>query len=82
MNIYSIKDNKIGFSTVFTAPNNAAAIRMFGDTCADPKTMFGAHPEDFDLYVLGEMNEDTGELKSEVKFLERALTFAKVEKKE
>lgn len=76
MKIYSIKDNKIGFSQVFVAPNNAAAIRMFGDTCRDKSTMFGSHPEDFDLYSVGEMDDNTGTIKGEVVFLEKAMTFA------
>lgn len=74
-NIYSIKDNKLGFEQIFIAPNNAAAMRMFGDTCRDEKTLFAQHPEDFDLYKVGEMDDNTGVITSDVQFLEKALTF-------
>lgn len=74
-NIYAIKDNKMGFESIFIAPNNAAAIRMFGDTCRNDDTLFAQHPEDFELYKIGELNGDTGEIIPEVYFLEKALSF-------
>lgn len=80
MKIFSIKDNKIGFSQVFVAPNNVAAIRMFGDTCKDKSTIFYNHPEDFELYALGEMDDNTGVITAEVSFLERATSFKENEK--
>lgn len=74
--LYAIKDNKVGFMNApFIAPNNAAAIRMFGDTATNSETMIYKHPEDYELYHMGEMDENTGELLSEVKFLETAMTF-------
>ena len=76
-NIYSIKDTKIGFSTIFTAPNNFVAIRMFADTCEQSDTLFAKHPEDFEIYKLGELNDESGEIKPEVTYLERATTFMK-----
>lgn len=79
-NIYAIKDNKLGFEQVLIAPNNASAIRMFGDSCRDENCLFALHPEDFDLYKIGEMDENTGTLKSDVQFLEKALTFSKKSK--
>lgn len=74
--LYAIKDNKVGFlNAPFIAPNNAAAIRMFGDTTMNIDTLLNKHPEDYELYYLGEMDENTGELISEVKFLETATAF-------
>lgn len=81
MNLYSIKDHKIGFTQVFVAPNNMAAIRMLGDTVRTPDNQISNHPEDFALYYLGTMDDNTGELKSEVTFLENAMTFAEVKAK-
>lgn len=75
MKIYSVKDNKIGFNNTFLAANNAAAMRMFADTCRQKETLFANHPEDFDLYAVGELNENTGEITSEIKFLEHASSF-------
>lgn len=74
-NIYAIKDNKMGFEQIFIAPNNASAMRMFGDTCKDENTLFAKHPEDFELYKVGEMDDNTGAIIADVVFLERALTF-------
>lgn len=77
MNIYSIKDTKIGFTTVFTAPNNFVAIRLFADSCADEKSMLATHAEDFELYTLGKLNDESGIIEPEVTYLERATTFKK-----
>lgn len=75
--LYAVKDNKVGFlNAPFIAPNNAAAMRMFGDTVQDTNTLLNKHPEDYELYSLGEMDENTGELFSEVKFLETAVSFS------
>lgn len=75
MKIYSVKDTKLGFTTVFTAPNNAVAIRMFADTCNQKDTLIAQHPADFELFGLGEFDQDTGTIKPEVQFLERATAF-------
>lgn len=79
-NLYAIKDHKIGFGTIFTAPNNAAAIRMFGETVRDPQTFIHKYPEDYALFAIGKMDDNTGEVTSETFFLENATAFA--EKKE
>lgn len=71
--LFAIKDTKIGFGAPFKAPNNFAAIRMFADTVNSPETMMNQHAEDFQLFAVGEMDEDTGEITTEVKFLENAV---------
>lgn len=45
------------------AVNTGGAIRAFGDQCKDknPQNIVGQHPEDFELYELGEY--DDGEAK-------------------
>lgn len=35
-------------------------IRWFMDTLNDPQGAFSKHPEDFDLYVLGEFDDNSG----------------------
>lgn len=81
MNIYSIKDNKIGFGQVFIAPNNAAAIRLLQDTVRGGDNMIANHPEDFVLYLLGNLNDQDGIITPEVQYLEAAGTFAPVKAK-
>lgn len=39
-------------------PHHAPAIRMFGDVATLPNSSIGLHPEDFDLLLLGVLNED------------------------
>lgn len=73
--LYAIKDNTIGFETVYCMPNNAAAIRNFGDIVRNDKSRYNAHPEDYDLYCVGEFDDNTGEIKPECTFLERAKSF-------
>lgn len=41
------------------------AIRGFNDLIQDPNTPFSRHPDDFRLFRLGSLNDDTGELESE-----------------
>ena len=74
-NLYSIKDTKMGFQQILILPNNAAAIRWFGDIVANKETPYNKHPEDYQLFKVGTLNEDTGELVSETQFLENATAF-------
>lgn len=74
-NIYSIKDIKIGYTQIFTAPNNAFAIRMFGETVKGEGTLIHSHPEDFELYKIGEINQENGEIVADLVYLEKAQTF-------
>lgn len=39
----------------------ADAIREFETLKKDDKTRYGQHPEDYELYKLGEFNDDNGE---------------------
>lgn len=75
MKIYSIKDTKIGFMQTFTANNKAVALRMFADTCNDENTVLAKHPEDYELYELGDFDTDTGNIEPKLLFLERATAF-------
>lgn len=74
MKLYSIKDNKMGFVDVTFGQNNAIAIRMFGDLIKK-HPIYSAHPEDYEIFCLGEVDEDTGEVNSSVSFLERGTSF-------
>lgn len=80
MKIYAIKDNKLGFDMVFTMSNNMAAIRAFGDWCGNEQSLYNKHPEDYDMYCVGDMDENSGAITPEVTFLEKASTFVKKKK--
>lgn len=77
--IFAIKDLKMNFGGVFVAPNRAAAIRLFADTVNRQGTMLYEHAEDFDLYDIGEFDDDTGAIESKVTFIEHATNLKKAE---
>lgn len=74
-NLYSIKDTKMGFQQILILPNNAAAIRWFGDVVLNKESPYNKHPEDYQLFKVGTMNDETGELLAECQFLENATAF-------
>lgn len=58
LNIYSIRDNLAEiFHRPFFETNNATAIRAFSDT-ADKQP----HIEDYSLYLVGEWNDQNGQI--------------------
>lgn len=86
MNLYSIKDNKVGtFSKPFSAINNAEATRMLHTACNDPQVQLSMYPEDFDLYNVGTFQENIGTLKmaseSGPEFVVSAISLKKLEVK-
>ena len=61
--LVSVKDLKAGtWSVPAAADNIACACRMFGDLVKDGRTLVGQHPEDFELYIVGDFDLSTGEL--------------------
>lgn len=61
MKLYSVKDKAVqAFMVPFTAAADGAAIRSFMDAINDTKHDFGRHAEDYDLYRLGDFNEQDG----------------------
>ncbi len=78
--LYSVKDTKLGkFCTPFTAPNDEIAKRMLQSTIMAGGNNIAQFPEDFQLFKLGNYDEDTGELTTENKFLANATEFVKKE---
>lgn len=71
MKLYAYKDTKIGFGYTFIAPNDAVAQRKFYDD-ANGIAMIKTHKEDFELYSLGEIDENSGAITAEVKYIARA----------
>lgn len=59
--IFAIFDKKSGlFSGLTLFVNYAEAVRSFQDAVGNSGSLFCSHPEDFDLYCLGEFNEGSG----------------------
>lgn len=77
--LYAMKDIKDGFLPIFQANNDLVALRTLSDLVNDAKadSNIRIHPEDYELYFIGLYCKETGELKSEVKFLGRALDYVK-----
>lgn len=59
--IITIQDTKAqAFLPPFYAKTTAEAIRTFGSSCSDPKSMFNQHPKDFILIEIGTFDDETG----------------------
>lgn len=66
--ICSIRDRASDtFSVPVYLPSKGAAIRSFADEVnrVDPNNNLNKHPEDFDLYYLGEFDDETGTFECE-----------------
>lgn len=73
MKLYSIKDTKIGFSAPILMQNDAVAYRTFKNMRnSEQPNMVNTNPEDKELWLLGQFDEDTGAIQSKVEFLAKA----------
>lgn len=62
LQVFAIKDRAIaGFMQPFFAHTIGAAVRAFQDGMNDPQTPMAKHPEDYDLWHLGEWDDQTGD---------------------
>ena len=66
LELYQIMDTVAGHVTgpIFTAMNDAVAIRMVRNTVADPKSDMRTNLRDFNLLHIGTQNEETGQLET------------------
>lgn len=63
LHAYSVYDLKgAAFAAPFFMHTDAIAIRMFSDTVADPSHPIARHPEDYQLYRLGDFDDATGQI--------------------
>jgi len=64
--IIAVRDQKANvFTQPFTAPSKGVALRSWGDQLNDKeneKSDQVKHPEDFSLWILGEYDDNTGEI--------------------
>lgn len=74
LKIYSIKDTKIGFMNPFYSHNDGTAVRDFTNAANEPnKNVINTNPEDKELWLLGEFDDQTGVITSEVAFKIKAV---------
>ncbi len=63
--LYAVRDSAMGaFHAPFMSVSDGVAMRSFRDEVnrKDASNMMNQHPEDFELYIVGEYEEDNGEL--------------------
>lgn len=66
LKVFALFDSKAAYyGTPFFLQNKMVAMRSFSDLVKDPQSMVSKHPEDFNLYEIGEYDDSTGVMKSE-----------------
>lgn len=73
--LYGIKDNLIGFCEVMIGINDGAMIRNFAMAVKDKNTMIGKFPENFELWKLGNITEESGEFNSDLRKITQAKDY-------
>lgn len=64
--LYSIYDKAAGaFCAPFQMLTDAQALRAFESNLANPQTNIHQFPEDYDLYFVGQFDDNSGELQYE-----------------
>lgn len=64
LRVFAVMDQKAAsfVQVPFFCLTRGQAIRGFADACNDPKTELYAHPADYELFELGEFDQETGHL--------------------
>jgi len=63
LKMYSIRDAAVGtYHPPFFNRTHGEAERNFAQLAKDDKTQVGQHPEDFDLYYLGDYDDNSGKM--------------------
>jgi hypothetical protein len=69
-NIFSIYDQKAkAYLPPFILPNEAMAVRTFSDCVNSKEHQFGAHPEDYTLFNIGDFDDSQGSIKQKTPHL-------------
>lgn len=75
MNIYTLKDVKSGYGSPMVFKNDELAIRAYKNMLSDKTpNLVTMNPEDFELWCLGYYDQDSGIIKSDVRFVHNALS--------
>lgn len=63
MILVSVRDKKAeAFHPPYAVPTRGIAIRAFGDAVLKGGSDLSAHPEDFDLFLVGEFDQISGKI--------------------
>lgn len=63
MHIFAIRDKALGaYMQPWVAQTPGQAVRMFQDELANKEGTMNKHPDDYDLYHVGEFNQLTGQI--------------------
>lgn len=63
LRIFGIRDLKAGaFAPPFFQARDEMAVRAFSDAIQDPQHPMSRHPEDYHLFYLGELDDESGQL--------------------
>lgn len=76
--VFTIHDAKANaYLPPFFLPEEGMAVRTFGDCVNNPEHSFGAHPEDYNLFVLGTWDDAIGKIDTYemAKILGNGVTF-------
>lgn len=81
MKIYAIKDNAIeAYGQPIFVRAQGQAVRSFTDECKNTESQLHKHPADYDLYYIGEYDDETGRITpAEPERVARAIDFAQGE---
>lgn len=66
------------FARPFTVQHPAQAVRSFTEESNNPESEICKHAKDYELWILGSMDESTGELKPQRQRLVRAVDLKRV----
>lgn len=84
--LYSVKDNKAGiFLPIFVSANDVCASRELQSTMRNPDIQISFYPEDFDLYYMGYIDDNTGKIvqaQNEPRFILGAISLKKLGEKQ
>ena len=83
MDLYAIKDNLVGFSQPFPCHNEGVALRQFiASARAEQPNIVNTYPENKELWKVAVMDDQTGEVSADLKFVARAITYTEVRHEE
>lgn len=67
MQLFSCRDSALGqFLNPFAAPATGMAVRSFSDEVNNPQSPLHAHPEDYELYHVGDFDPESGVITPQV----------------
>lgn len=64
MVVGSVFDAKVQvWSQPFVMQNKGALTRAWEESCNDPQTQFFKHPTDFSMFIIGEWDDENGQIR-------------------